>query len=220
MATATTTVKAPAMTTVADVLARLDDIPADRIRLVPAAGKATPKDALRIREKEGKLCEVIDGVLVEKPMSYFESLIAAMLVRYLDEFVERFDLGIVTGADGPLFVDPKQMRYPDVAFFSWSKFPGRVLPVDSILDHVPDVSVEVISPSNTRKEMERKRRENFAGGCKLIWEVFAGDRRIDVYTSPDQFVSRRDGDTLDGGDVLPGFALEVTKLFDRAGRRA
>jgi Uma2 family endonuclease len=137
----------------------------------------------------------------------------------LDEFIEEHDLGFLTGSDGPIFVDESQLRYPDIAYFSWSRFSSRNVPDEAILDMVPDLAIEVISPSNTRKEMERKRREYFAGGCKLAWEVFGDDRRIDVYTDVDQFESRRDGETLDGGAVLPGFRLELKKLFDRASRK-
>jgi Uma2 family endonuclease len=208
-----------AMLTVGDVLARLGDIPPDRIRVHPAPGRATPEEAVRIGETEGKLCELIDGVLVEKPMGVYESRLAAILIRYIDEFVENHNLGFVTCPDGPIFVDEAQLRYPDVGFFAWSRFPNRDVPDEAILDMVPDLAIEVISPSNTRKEMERKRREYFGGGCQLVWEVFGDDRRIDVYTNVDQFESRTDGQILDGGKVLPGFQLDVTKLFDRASRK-
>src|SRR5262245_44041612 len=62
------TVATTAMRTIADVLARLGDIPADRIRLDPRPGTATAEDTFEVKRREGKLCEVIDGVLVEKPM--------------------------------------------------------------------------------------------------------------------------------------------------------
>src|SRR5947209_1181449 len=67
---------------------------------------------------------------------------------------------------------------------------------------------------------ERKLGEYFNGGARLVWEIDPVDRAIRVYTAADQFTERRDGDTLDGGAVLPGFTLAVTTLFDRAGRRA
>jgi Uma2 family endonuclease len=147
-----------------------------------------------------------------------ESRLAILLARYLDEFVEVHDFGFLTGSDGPVFVDDLQMRYPDVGYFSWNRFGNREVPDDAILEMVPDLAVEVISPSNTTAEMTRKRGEYFGGGCKVVWQVYPEDRRIDVYGSVDQFVSRGDGEVLEGGEVLPGFELNVTKLFDRAGR--
>jgi Uma2 family endonuclease len=208
------------MDTIAELVAHLGGIPLDRIRLRPAPGTATAADALTVERREGKLCEVIDGVLVEKPMGYYESRIAVLLGRYLDEHLEQNDLGIVTGADGPLMVEEGQLRYPDLAFFAWDKFPNRVLPRDPILDHVPDLAIEVLSKSNTPREMRRKRREYFDAGARLVWEVNPVKRTVRVYTAFNQSTTLREGDMLDGGDVLPGFTLSLATLFRRAGRRA
>ena len=208
-----------ALNSIADLVEHLGGISAKRIRFRPTPGTATARDALEVERKEGALCEVIDGILVEKTMGFFESWVALILAHAISSYLEVHDLGILTGADGPLFVEPDQMRYPDLAFFSWDKFPNRVLPRDPILDHVPDLSVEVLSAGNTEREMERKRRENFDGGCQLVWEVDAEDRLIRVYSAVHVFTTLVDGDELTGGNVLPGFILPVTKLFDRAGRR-
>ena len=206
--------------TIDELVAHLGGIPLSRIRFRPMPGTATAKDALDVERREGKLCEVIDGVLVEKPVGYYEARIAVLLGHFLEDYLEEHDLGITVGADGPLFVEEGQMRYPDLAFFVWDKFPGRVLPRNPILDHVPDLAVEVLSKSNTAEEMKRKRREYFAGGARLVWEIHPARRMIRVYTAPSQSTTLHEGDALDGGDVLPGFALPLTTLFRRAGRRA
>src|SRR5215470_6962418 len=122
--------------TLAELVAQLGDIPLDRIRFDPKPGTATAADALKVKAREGIRCEVIDGVLVEKPMGYFESRIAYLLGHFLEDYLEVHDVGIGLGADGPLNVDPDQLRYPDVAFFAWDKFPNRILPRNPILDHV------------------------------------------------------------------------------------
>src|SRR5438128_763212 len=59
---------APPAANVADLLARLGDIPARRVRLRPAPGKATEKDLIRIHGREDRLYELVDGALVEKVM--------------------------------------------------------------------------------------------------------------------------------------------------------
>jgi Uma2 family endonuclease len=107
-----------------------------------------------------------------------------------------------------------------LAFFAWDKFPNRVLPRDPILDHVPDLAIEVLSKSNTPREMRRKRREYFDAGARLVWEVNPVKRTVRVYTAFNQSTTLREGDMLDGGDVLPGFTLSLATLFRRAGRRA
>ena len=220
MATATVIDAIQPLRTMAELADHLGGISADRVRLWPAPGTATPDDAVEVKRTERKLCEVIDGVLVEKIMGWFESRLAIVLAYFIEQFLEQNDLGILTGADGPLFVEQGQMRLPDLAFFAWEKFPDRILPRNPILDHVPDLSVEVLSMGNTPREMERKRRENFAGGARLVWEIDPEERWIRVYTQVEQFTSLRDGDVLTGGNVLPGLRLSLTTLFDRAGRRA
>jgi Uma2 family endonuclease len=220
MATASVADEVHTFQTIAELFDHLGGIPLARIRLWPTPGSATAEDALALERKEGRLYEVIDGILVEKAMEWYESRVALILSHAIMTYLDSQDRGIVTGADGPVFVEPGQMRYPDLAFFGWDKFPNRVLPRNPILNHIPDLSIEVLSASNTVREMERKRRENFGGGCKLVWEIDPEDRWIRVYTAVEQFTDLRDGDELTGGNVLPGFALLVTPLFDRAGQRA
>jgi Uma2 family endonuclease len=77
----------------------------------------------------------------------------------------------------------------------------------------PDLAVEVLSPSNTRAEMARKRGEYFRAGVRLVWEIDPRKRGVRVYTAADQFTDLSAGDALDGGTVLPGFTLPLADLF-------
>lgn len=200
--------------TVADLLEQLH-IPPARILLRPSPGEATEADLL----KTPRLCELIDGVLVEKAMGYYESLLAAVLIEVLGAYVRKKRLGIVLGEGGLTRVRPSQVRMPDVAYFSWDKFPGKVLPRGQILDVAPDLAVEILSPTNTKKEMTRKRREYFAAGSRLVWQVDPDKRVVKVYTSPMQSATVDEEGTLDGGDVVSGFTLSVRTWFDMAGAR-
>jgi Uma2 family endonuclease len=181
---------------VSDLLERLGDIPLQRIRLVPQPGTATEEDLLHAEARYQRLCELVDGTLVEKPVGYFESRLAVLLGYFIEEFLQQHDLGIVTGESGMTRVEPGRVRMPDVAFYSWDHFPRRVLPRGAILGVVPDLAVEVLSPSNTRAEMQRKRREYFLGGCRLVWEVDPEKRTVRVYTSPDESKLVRERGTL------------------------
>ena len=144
--------------TVADLQKHLDGIPAHRIRLRPWPGTATVQDVMRMDDHHDRLCELIDGVLVEKAMGFEESWIAANLVFLLSQFLQQNPLGIVTGADGLIQLLPNQVRIPDVAYFSWERLPDRRLPRQAVPNVVPDLAVEVLSTSNTPTEMRRKRR--------------------------------------------------------------
>ncbi len=203
-----------------ELLDRIGDIPPTRIRLNPQPGTATEEDVIRIEAHTDCHCELIDRIVVDKTMGVYEARVGMVLGFYLDTFAHEHELGIVLGTGGLMRLEPGQVRIPDVAFYSWEQFPNRLLPRGQILDRVPDLAVEVLSPSNTKKEMERKRREYFLGGCKLVWEIDPIKRTIRVYTAPDESKLIRERGMLDGGVVLPGFKLPVAELFARAGERA
>ena len=205
--------------TVADLLERLKDIPPSRILLDPRPGTATEQHLIDAVDGRKHLCELVDGVLVEKAMSYYESRVAAMLIYFLETFQDDHDLGIVLGADAMIRMQPGRVRLPDVSFFSWEQFPDRLLPREQILGRTPDLAVEVLSLSNTIGEMEQKRREYFAGHAKLVWQVYPNTRRVRVYTAVETFEELGEDQTLTGGAVLPGFTLSIRRWFERAGRR-
>ena len=109
---------------------------------------------------------------------------------------------------------PGLVRIPDVAFISWERLPGKVVvPDEAIPDLAPDLAVEVLSEGNTKEEMERKLKDYFFAGVRLVWYIDLKKRTAEVYTSPDQGVTLTEGQTLDGGEVLPGFRLPLRQLF-------
>jgi Uma2 family endonuclease len=199
--------------TIADLLEQLGDIPPNRVRLRPYPGTATEQDVIDIRTREKRLCELVDGVLVEKAMGYNESALTAWLIYLLIGFVEEHDLGIVAGPDGTLRLMPGLVRIPDISFVSWGRLPGQTLPRTPIPDLVPDLTIEVLSESNTRREMERKLGEYFSVGVRLVWYVDPRTRTVQVYTGVDEITSLDASQTLDGDDVLPGFSLPLQRLF-------
>ena len=175
---------------------------------------ATEADALDALDGEPKrLVELIDGELVEKPMGFRESFFAGWILTCLNAFVIPRKLGVVAGADGLMRVAPNQLRLPDVAFYPWSTtgFPQGAS--KSIGSTAPALAVEVLSESNTAAEMKRKRIDFFAAGTQLFWIVDADEHTVAVYTNSAEFVLLTGSDTLDGGAVLPGFALALPDLF-------
>jgi Uma2 family endonuclease len=199
--------------TIADLLKRLGNIPAARVRLHPTPGTATEKDVIRVLDRESRPCELVEGTLVEKPMGYEESEIAGLLITSLNLFVRPPKLGIVTGESGAMRFFPGLVRIPDVAFASWDRFPGRKRPKTSIPQLVPDLAVEVLSKSNTKAEMARMLREYFQAGVRLVWLVDPRKRTVRVHTAVDRSVLLEEGQALDGGAVLPGFVLPLAELF-------
>jgi Uma2 family endonuclease len=199
--------------TVADLLERLGNVPPERVLLRPSPGLATEADLIAANADKSRLCELVDGVLVEKAMGYLESLLAIFLGGVLNDFVMSRNLGLVSGPDGLMRLFPGLVRIPDVAFAGWDRFPGRCVPREPIPDLTPDLAIEILSQSNTSKEMARKRRDYFAAGVRLVWIIDPSQRTAHVFNAPDQFVSFDMSGTLDGGDILPGFSIALQDLF-------
>jgi Uma2 family endonuclease len=203
--------------TLADLLESLGDVPPDRVLWNPKPGTATEADLLRETERpRRRLCELIDRTLVEKPMGYPEAILAAALIQQLMNFVQPRRLGIVAAPDALMRLAPGTVRLPDVSFVAWGRLPTPDAHRRPIADFAPDLAVEILSRSNTRREMERKRREYFAAGTRLVWEVDPVAATVDVYADAENCTRLTAADTLDGGAVLPGFALRLADLFAAA----
>ena len=193
-------------------------VPAHRIRLDPAPGTATVADVIHIQDHEGVSCELIDGTLVEKTVGLLESGLGMFLGRLLGEFVDSRNLGIVTGEAGTFELMPHLVRIPDVAFTSWDRLPGRRYPTAPVPATAPNLAVEVLSRSNTPGEMVLKRQDYFTAGVELVWEVDPSSRTVAVHTSPTAMRTLTGADTLDGGTVVPGFAVAVGAIFAQLDR--
>lgn len=205
--------------TLAELLVPLGGVPLDRIRAQPAPGLATVQDVIDVQDREGVLCELVAGVLVEKPVGYSESLLAAVIVELLNAFVRPRNLGHVTGEAGTMQLIPDLVRIPDVAFTSWDRLPGGQRPTERVPLLVPNIVVEVLSEGNTPEEMAEKRRIYFASGVALVWEIDPQRRSVAAYRSLTDVDQLGENDRLHGGAVLPGFELSLSEVFAELDRR-
>jgi len=205
--------------TAAEMQQQLGGIPLERIRMVPPPGMATDADAMRVQDSEGRTCEVIDGILVEKAMGYFEARIATVLVFILEGYLQEQDLGIAVGPDGLVHLTTNRSRAPDAAVFTWEKFPQRQLPAAPVPSLVPDLAVEVLSKGNTRAEIETKLDEYFAAGVGAAWIIDPARRTAKIYNSRNDVAEISEDGVLKAPSVLPGFELVLRELLNRAGKR-
>lgn len=199
--------------TLADILKQLGGISPRRIRIRPAPGTATEQDVIQIRDRERRLFELVDGVLVEKVMGYWESVLATELARLLGNFIQRRRLGSLAGEAGMLRLSPGLVRIPDLSFISRARLARLRRAREQILPLAPDLAIEVLGAGNTAREMARKVREYFASGCRLVWLVNPRERTVVAYTSAGDVTVLTQGQTLTGGKVLPGFRLRLGILF-------
>jgi Uma2 family endonuclease len=166
-----------------------------------------------------RLFELVDGILVEKASGFREGSLAARLIGLLEMFLTTNNIGHVSGADGMIRFKLDLVRIPDVSFIRWDSVadPQEIEnPTGAFLEVPPDLAVEVLSPNNTRREMEIKLDEYAKAGVKLVWYIDPERKEVDVYPRGRSRQKRTLGvtDVLDGGDVLPGFSVPVARLFE------
>lgn len=104
-------------------------------------------------------------------------------------------------------------RRPDVAYVPYQLWPDRNIPEGDAWDVVPPLVVEIISPSNRANEIMEKIDEYFARGVRLVWVIYYRQRVIHVYKDPKTIQVFDSRDTLEGGDLLPGFKILVGELL-------
>jgi Uma2 family endonuclease len=169
------------------------------------------------RDEHGNDCrlELIRGELkVMSPSKPLHGIVCARIAAELHNFVRERDLGVVVGAETGFIVerDPDTVLGVDAAFISHERL-STIEDLDKFAPFAPDLAVEVMSPSNTAREMEKKMALYFGAGARAVWVFNPKKRTTAVYTSPTDVRILNEQDTLDGGEVLPGFKLELSKLF-------
>jgi Uma2 family endonuclease len=167
------------------------------------------------------LYEVVNGQIVEQPtMGSYSTVLASDLLVYLGSFAKANHLG--KAVTEMLFrIDPAKnlQRRPDVAFVSDGRWPrNRPWPIQSPWDVVPDLAVEVVSPSNTAEQVVAKVREYFEAGVQRVWVVYPEEALFYVYEAPTQVRILQRGDTLDDALLLPGFQLPLAELFENSAK--
>ena len=169
----------------------------------------TVEEFARVFETPDCFCELVEGELITvSPAMFLHNYVRDRLLRLLAAFVEERRLGIVV-SEQPFHLFGNTVRCPDVAFVR----SGRTLPPDKFPEGAPDLAVEVVSPSNTPRELDRRISDYFAAGCKRVWVLYPEDR--EVYVHGLAGMVRRQGDeTLEDPELLPGFSVKVSSLFE------
>ena len=158
--------------------------------------------------------ELDEGVLVpmDPPMPLHGLLVARIAARLL-KHAEAGNLGNVLCGDAGFVLRrrPDTLRGIDVAFVRTER--ARGMAYDRYPEWAPDLAVEVMSPGDRTGQVLRKVSQLLEAGCSVVWVIHPSRRRVTVYQGDDVRVLG-ETDTLDGGDVLPGFSWPLASLFD------
>src|SRR5262245_9572005 len=169
---------------------------------------------LHLELSEGRL-------IVMSPAGWKHGTITLRLGHKVLEHVDENGLGIVTAAETGFILyknpDPNgkdTVRAPDVGFIAAARVPGNLdeLP-DGYVPFAPDLAIEVVSPNDEPKEIEQKVKEYLKYGTRLVRVMYSDSKEVKVYAPGQKTKTLKIGDTLEGGDVLPGFKLPVRDIF-------
>lgn len=160
-------------------------------------------------------CELVAGELIREPLpGEAHGTVAATITGRLFLFLREHRLGRLYAAETGFVLarDPDTVRGPDAAFVSRER-DATTVRRGPFFEGAPDLAVEVLSPSNTRREIEDKTHEYLAAGASVVWVVDPDRKTVTVHRPGHDPESLSREDVLDGGAVLPGLRLPVADLF-------
>ncbi|MBF6589694.1 MAG: Uma2 family endonuclease [Ktedonobacterales bacterium] len=165
--------------------------------------------------REGLRLELVRGELRAMPPAFSDHGSAAMrLGSLLGHYILAHELGEIYAAETGFLLarHPDTVRAPDFAFIQTSRVvPEALMPSWNPI--VPDLVVEVVSSSDRRTEVREKIRMWLEAGVRLVWVVYPPRRMVEQHRPQQPVVTLARTDTLDGGDVLPGFTLPLARVF-------
>ncbi|MGH9359739.1 MAG: Uma2 family endonuclease [Terriglobia bacterium] len=169
----------------------------------------TVEEFVQLLESRDVWYELVEGEVVAlSPGMFLHNRIRDKLLMILTAFVESRKLGTVV-SEQPFHLFGNTVRYPDVAFVG----SGKDLPLRALPKGAPDLAIEVISPSNTPREIDQRVSDFFAAGCKRVWLVYPDHR--EVYIHGLSGVTRRTAEELlEEPELLPGFSVKVSSVFE------
>ena len=171
-----------------------------------------------LRKHAGSYVEVIDGVVKEIPMPQpFHGKVCTKVGRFLDEFVDGRQLGVVCSNETFVVIreSPLRVRGADVVFWSRAKVPDGA-PRKGMITVSPDLCVEVVSPTNTWSEIFTKVGEYLGIGVPAVVVLDPDSLTASVYRNQPGNAQQifNQADTLTLPDVLPGLSVPVKKFFE------
>jgi Uma2 family endonuclease len=172
-------------------------------------------DELLSMPDDGFRYELVKGELRKMaPAGYRHGRIAVKLSTRLDQHVTQHKLGVVCAAETGfrLAANPDVVRAPGVAFIRQ----GRVEEVGDVEGYwpgAPDLAVEVVSPSDTYADVQEKVFDWLEAGTRMVIVVMPRRRSVAVYRSLSDIVVLTENESLDGGDVVPGWTMPIMDLF-------
>jgi Uma2 family endonuclease len=164
--------------------------------------------------EDGSQQELINGVVITMPPpSFYHGQVCSKIDRKIGNYIDSNQLGYITSNDSGVILKrgPDTVRGPDLAYWSRERMPEP--PRSGYPEIAPDLVVEVLSPSDVFPQILRKVQQYLRAGTREVWVVVPEDQSVTVCRPGQEQVILSNGETLSGGDLLPGFSCPIAELF-------
>jgi Uma2 family endonuclease len=161
----------------------------------------------------GRKYELVEGEAREVPTGGRHGKLGVRIGRILGPFADGH--GELFDSSTGFRMASGNIRSPDLSFMRFERLPDGEAPI-GFVPGAPDLCIEVISPSEDQRDSWDKVGEYFESGAAQVWHVFPETRRVVVFQSMGDIRTYSGEDTLEPGDLLPGFQCRVTDLFGGA----
>jgi len=178
--------------------------------------KAWTEEELQALPEEGCIHEVVNGALVMSPKNNFHhESICGRLQFALQSYNREHRLGVVRASSAGYWMFNRNCRAPDLSFIPKARLDslGFKPSARRFFPGAPDLAVEVLSPGNTRVEMDQRLSDFFASGTQIAWVINPEAECVEVCHAPGQRQRLDASGALDGEHLLPGFRYAVVDLF-------
>ena len=160
--------------------------------------------------------ELVEGEIVTMPVTSVQHSVTLSRIDVLvGYYVLQHDLGLCMSGDAGVILERTTygrdtVRGLDFAFISKDRAPDPA--AKSLLEIAPDLAIEVMSPGNKVDDIRLKIRQLLKAGTREVWVVYPDLREVEVHNANGVNIYF-EGDTISGGDILPGFEIAVADIF-------
>ena len=174
------------------------------------------EEELQALSEDGYIHEVVDGELVMSPKNNFQhESIFNRLFLALAQFNRQHRLGIVRGSNAGFWMQNRNCRAPDISFIPKARLHALNFSPNSrrFFPGAPDLAVEILSPNNTRAEIDERLKDFFASGTQIAWIINPDQECVELCYSLTRRKLLGPSASLDGEQLLPGFSYPIADLF-------
>ncbi|MDF0552018.1 Uma2 family endonuclease [Kamptonema sp. UHCC 0994] len=168
-------------------------------------------------DRDGHRYEIVNGELIDMGNSGAKhGYVCSTLMILLGGYVRLHKLGAMFDSSTAFKMKSGNKRSPDISFMAKERLQGLDDLPDGFLEGAPDLAVEILSPSNTVEEIDKKLVEYFDNGSRLVWVIHPRQKYVLVYRNaqePDRLL--KSNNSLDGEEIIPDFTLPIADLFQK-----